>query len=411
MNHNHSTWLCCQLGAREHYAIPRALHHRGQLKELITDTWINHYHPLNLLPKLYFNNLRGRYHPELNNAKIKAFNQSHIAWEVGQKHRYIQDWNLIVARNIWWQEQALKTLKKYNLPDNNIILFAYSYAALKLFKYAKTKGWKIVLGQIDPGVIEEKLVFKEAQKHKNLQKQISTAPHYYWSDWRQECTLADHIIVNSHWSSQALQQTGISSNKLKIIPLAYQASDIALKFNRTYPSSFSNQRPLKVLFLGQVIIRKGIASILDAIDLLNNKAIEFWFVGKIEIELTKRIRNNPRIKWLGSVSRNKTSLYYQQSDVFLFPTHSDGFGLTQLEAQSWKLPLITSQFCGEVVKDQINGLILPNVTGKEIAKALTFCLNNPQQLSKFSHNSTEILSHYSLNKLAQELNTLNINNY
>ncbi len=411
MNHHHSTWLCCQLGAREHYAIPRALHQTGQLKGLITDTWINHYHPLNWLPKSYFTNLRGRYHPELNTSTIKAFNQTQIAWELRQRYRNIQGWKLIIARNIWWQEQALKTIKKYNLPDNKIILFAYSYAALKLFKYAKTRGWKTVLGQIDPGVIEEKIVYKEAQKHKNLQKQISTAPHYYWTDWRQECTLADRIIVNSHWSSQALQQIGISSDKLKIIPLAYRSSDIALKFNRTYPSQFSAQRPLKVLFLGQVIIRKGIAAILEAIDLLSNKAIEFWFVGKIEVELPKKAKKNSRIKWIGSVSRNKTSLYYQQSDVFLFPTHSDGFGLTQLEAQSWKLPLITSQFCGEVVKDRINGLILPNITGKAIAEALIFCLNNPQQLSNFSHNSTEILSHYSLNKLAQELNTLNINKY
>gem|GEM_PF-5254129 len=51
------TWLCCQLGAREHYAVPRALHQIRQLKVLITDTWINHHHPLNWLPKSYFANV------------------------------------------------------------------------------------------------------------------------------------------------------------------------------------------------------------------------------------------------------------------------------------------------------------------------------------------------------------------
>ena len=410
MNYHHSTWLCCQLGAREHYAIPRSLHQTGQLQVLITDTWINNHHPLNWFPKPLFNNLRQRYHSELKHAKIKAFNQSQIAWELAKKNEHIYDWELIIARNLWWQDKVLETLKKCNLPNNKVTLFAYSYAALKLFRYAKFRGWNIVLGQIDPGIIEEKKIFKEAQKHKVLQQNILTAPHYYWSDWRQECTFADRIIVNSEWSSQALQQTGISSNKIKVIPLAYQASKTALEFKRTYPAKFSTERPLKVLFLGQIIIRKGIAAILEAIDLLNHKAIEFWFVGKVGVELPKKVRNNPKIKWLGSVSRNKTSLYYQQADVFLFPTHSDGFGLTQLEAQAWKLPIITSQFCGEVVKDKINGLILPNITGKAIAEALTFCVHNPQQLSNFSQNSTEILSDFSLNKLAQELNTLNINN-
>lgn len=406
MNYNHATWLCCQLGAREHYAIPRALHQIRQLKVLITDTWINHHHPLNWLPKSYFANLRGRYHSELKNAPIKAFNESQIAWELAKTKQNLYGWERIIVRNIWWQDQVLKKIKKYNLPDKNITLFAYSYAALKLFKYAKKRGWKIVLGQIDPGVIEEKIIYKETQKHQHLQTMLSTIPHHYWTDWRQECNLADRIIVNSNWSSQALQQTGISSNKIKIIPLAYQASDTALKFKRTYPLQFSHQRPLKVLFLGQIIIRKGVAAILEAIEILTNKAIEFWFVGKIQIKLPKTIKNNPKVKWIGAVSRNKTSLYYQQADVFLFPTHSDGFGLTQLEAQSWKLPLITSQFCGEVVKDKINGLILPNITGKAIAEALTFCLNHPQKLSNFSHNSTEILADFSLNKLAQELNNI-----
>src|SRR5262245_27619069 len=33
-------WICCHLGAREHYAIPRALFSRGLLDCLITDAWV-----------------------------------------------------------------------------------------------------------------------------------------------------------------------------------------------------------------------------------------------------------------------------------------------------------------------------------------------------------------------------------
>ena len=33
-------WLCCQLGAREHYAIPRALFRSGMLGYLVTDAWV-----------------------------------------------------------------------------------------------------------------------------------------------------------------------------------------------------------------------------------------------------------------------------------------------------------------------------------------------------------------------------------
>ena len=87
--------------------------------------------------------------------------------------------------------------------------------------------------------------------------------------------------------------------------------------------------------------------------------------------------NSPNIRWIGGVPRSRVKDYYQEADVFLFPTLSDGFGLTQLEAQAWKLPLIVSPFCGKIVQDNINGLILSEVTGNLLADKLLFCLNNP----------------------------------
>ncbi len=400
------TWICCQIGAREHYSIPRVLRSQEKLECLITDAWISHNSSLNLLPKYCLTNLRERYHPELKNTAIKSFTSASITWEILQKFKNRQDWDKIIARNIWWQQQALKQIKKANNSSKNITLFAYSYAALELFEYAKSQQWKTVLGQIDPGIIEEKLVLQEAKKYPQYQSNIKSAPLQYWQSWRQECALADEIIVNSLWSKNALEKTGILSNKIKVIPLAYQASTAANSFERTYPDNFSSQRPLKILFLGQVILRKGIAAIFDALKLLNNKPVEFWFIGRVGIDLPQSLKKHPKIKWVGAVSRSNTAYYYQQADVFLFPTLSDGFGLTQLEAQAWKLPLITSEFCGAVVKDGINGLILPSVTGKAIASSLIFCLNNPQKLAECSKTSHQILSDFNLSKLAQKLHFL-----
>lgn len=406
MNKTLSTWICCQLGAREHYAIPRALHRQGKLKYLITDAWVSNHSPLHLLPQFLLTNLRGRYHPELQSAPIKAFNHSLINWEVSQSNRNLKDWDKIIARNHWWQDKVLKVLKRYHGSEKDLTLFSYSYTALELFKYAKSRGWKTVLGQIDPGILLEKLVFRESKKSALYKPNLELAPLQYWTDWREECILADQIIVNSPWSSQALQKTGIPKHKIKVIPLAYQAPVTAKDFSRTYPHNFDHQRPLKVLFLGQIIITKGIQAILKAIELLTNQPIEFWFVGQVKIDLPRSFKKHPQIKWLGKVSRSQTNHYYQQADVFLFPTLSDGFGITQLEAQAWKLPLISSQYCGAVVKDRINGLILPNVTGIAIAKALKFCLDNPQELAKFSQASHQVLSTFNLSQLAHNLQHL-----
>ena len=143
--------------------------------------------------------------------------------------------------------------------------------------------------------------------------------------------------------------------------------DASLTFSRQYPAEFSHSRPLRVLFLGQINLRKGIGPLIDAIRLLVGEPVEFWFVGPVQIPVPPDLRDNPQVRWIGPVSRDDTARLYQDADVFLFPTFSDGFGLTQLEAQAWKLPIISTKFCGDVVEDDINGRILSEVTSGEIA--------------------------------------------
>ncbi len=407
MTQNFSSWICCQLGAREHYAIPRSLNKTGQLAHFITDAWIPPHSLLNGLPKPLLANLRERFHADLASASVQAFTGSLISFEIAQRIQKKTGWEQIIARNEWFQKNATQVL--YKLEDHLSSLnsrptfFAYSYAALKLFRYAKAKGWRTILGQIDPGPLEEKLVMEEHARHLTYQSNWQPAPSHYWTRWHQECLLADRIIVNSLWSSEALQQVGIPEHKIDIIPLAYQPPEQADDFVRTYPAVFSKERPLRVLFLGQVILRKGLAALLEAAELLNHQPIEFWLVGSQGISIPQA--SHGKLQWIGSVSRSATAMYYQQADVLLFPTLSDGFGLTQLEAQAWKMPIITSRFCGEVVKNQVNGLILPEVSGQAIAQALDFCLNNPWQLEAFAQKSTDTSS-FSLSRLQQSLQAL-----
>jgi len=415
INSPFSSWICCQIGAREHYAIPRALNQQGQLVGLITDAWIKPNSPLNYLPKSYLNNLRERFHPELSKVSVYSFNQSLFQFELGQKIQKNTGWSKIINRNHWFQEKALEILKQYAPQLNSqTTIFAYSYAALKIFRYAKNQGWQIVLGQIDPGITEEQIVKQEYIKYPEYQSDWQPAPSQYWDDWQAECRLADRILVNSLWSSQALQKVGITKEKINIIPLAYQLPECGLAkgealhdrdFVRTYPTAFTPQRPLKVLFLGQIILRKGISALIEAIQLLKEEPIEFWFVGSLGITRPPTT-DNQKVKWLGAVPRSMTAKYYQEADIFLFPTLSDGFGLTQLEAQAWQLPIISSQCCGAVVKNKINGLILENVTAEEIFHALKFCQQNPQQLQKFASQSS-LTSDFSLQKLSHRLQAIN----
>ncbi|HZI61117.1 MAG TPA: glycosyltransferase, partial [Pyrinomonadaceae bacterium] len=84
---------------------------------------------------------------------------------------------------------------------------------------------------------------------------------------------------------------------------------------------------------------------------------------------------------------------------------SDGFGLTQLEAQSWKLPVISSRYCGDVVENGFNGLLLENVSATAISNVLNQLLHSPESLHAMSQNS-RVDERFSLDSLATSLSSL-----
>jgi glycosyltransferase involved in cell wall biosynthesis len=392
---SHPSWLCCQLGAREHYVVPRALQENGLLRELITDFWVR---PGSML-RLLRSGLAGRFHPGLSSARITAMNRSALTFELGARGTGATGWNLISQRNDWFQRSVVNQIGR-DRAVNNLTVFAYSYAAEGIFKAARERGWRRVLGQIDGGLVEEEIVAEVTPAgHRSWQP----APRDYWQRWHRECKLADRIVVNSSWSAQALTSAGIKRKKIRVIPLAFDPPAEASSFKRTYPAAFTSERKLRVLFLGQINFRKGAIQLFNAVKRMSGEPIEFWFVGPLQVDIPHDVKD--KIKWFGVAPRSEVSRYYRDADVFILPTFSDGFGLTQLEAQAWKLPVIASQYCGDVVTQRINGRILENVSATAIADTLSALVRSPETLQTMSDNS-RVDERFSLKALAASLASL-----
>src|SRR6266850_7486476 len=108
-----SKWICCQLGAREHYALPRALAAQGVLDRLITDAWVS---PRSLIGRMVRDQrsevrgrptaISGRFHEELSEVGVTAFTTSLFQFELIARLRRLHGWDKTVARNEWFQRKA-----------------------------------------------------------------------------------------------------------------------------------------------------------------------------------------------------------------------------------------------------------------------------------------------------------------
>ena len=385
--------------------MPRAIHLTDRLRGLITETWVPPSRSAGLISRF-----GQRFHPELNLAPVYAWNSTTIVFELSARLTKLRGWPLTLERNRWFQRHALgvfsRLASQVEREGSRPILFAYSYAAIELLRFAKANGWQTVLGQIDGGRCDEELIAREHKKHQGLSSYWQPAPKEYWANWQEECSLADTIVVNSVWSEALVNDAGIDAGKLKVIPVPYQAEARARNFQRVYPEEFSSGRPLRVLFLGAFALRKGAAAVLEAMQLLTNEPVEFWIVGSSGIDIPPTLRRSAKVKWIGPVSRETTADYYRNADLFLFPTISDGFGMTQVEARGWKLPVIATPFCAPIVTDGINGLVLTEISGESLSNAIQFLLKDPTELKRLADGSPQEYDEYSFASVRERLISL-----
>jgi glycosyltransferase involved in cell wall biosynthesis len=182
-----------------------------------------------------------------------------------------------------------------------------------------------------------------------------------------------------------------------VVPVAYepQAGPIPL------PRRGSGA--LTVLWLGGVNLRKGIPYLIEAAKLLSNTQLKFVVAGPIGISQQAMDTAPPSMTFLGRVTRDQTDQVYQSADIFVLPTISDGFAITQVEAMSKGLPVITTPNCGQVVTDGLDGLIVPAANSHALAEAIAKLDNNRALLAEMSHNAFLRSTQFLLSSQSQQI--------
>jgi glycosyltransferase involved in cell wall biosynthesis len=168
-------------------------------------------------------------------------------------------------------------------------------------------------------------------------------------------------------------------------------------------SDFSASTPLKVLFLGQVTLIKGIRYLVEAANLLRSEPIHFDVVGPIGIsqEAVKSAPSN--LTFHGRTNRDHVGRWYEKADIFVLPTLSDGFALTQLEAMTYGLPVIATPNCGAVVTHDRDGLVVAPGDAGALAAGIQSYLAEPIRLQAHHAATREKIGQFTLGHLARNL--------
>lgn len=403
-------WICAQLGSREHYAVPRTLVAHQQLDSLYTDYWQgsmaravtgNLNHPL-------ARTLNSRYHPDISDSKVTSWNLTALRqnFELKRAARYPSSslrYEAYCKIGEDFCRNVVRALKQKVYDRETRVFFGYDTASLEIINYLKNEGIRCYLDQTDPCRTEIELVREESDSWPNWQDFDLEVPDVFYDRHAAEWEAADQVIVNSTFSRRALIEQGVPGQKITVIPLAFTPQVSSQKM-RSDP--YSRARPLRVLFLGQITLRKGIQYLIQAAGRLLSEPVVFDIVGNPGIREHVLAGAPANMTFHGPVPINATTDWYQESDLFILPTLSDGFAITQLEAMAAGLPVIATENCGEVVTNGEDGQIVPIRDSDAIVEAIQSYLSDPELLRRHADAAVIKSRQFSLDVLYQNLQNL-----
>ena len=150
--------------------------------------------------------------------------------------------------------------------------------------------------------------------------------------------------------------------------------------------------------MGALSVRKGFHILLDAFEKSKDSPIQLEVVGRVNGPFNPATFPS-NVKYYGAVSPSEIDVFMRDADVFILPTFSDGFALTQLEAQAYKLPVIATKYCGDVITNGYNGVLLRENTVESICETFDMLLGKPSILQTMSNNS-ELAKKFSFDSIS-----------
>ena len=230
---------------------------------------------------------------------------------------------------------------------------------LATFRSARKLGIRTVLNHATGPVANWVEIMRPEYARVGLDvAKISPYDEAYFSREAEEYALADFHCAASTVVRDQLVERGISARRIWIV--GYGADSAVF-----HPGRGSAPRNFWIIFCGAIGLRKGIRTLLSALEEAERQDWEMHFYGALLPEARTDIatyRGATKLQFLGTVHQRKLAQAFRQGSVLVLPSLEEGFGLVIPQALNCGLPCIVSDRVGgkDLIKHHENGSIFPS---------------------------------------------------
>jgi len=216
---------------------------------------------------------------------------------------------------------------------------------------------------------------------------------------------AAFVVANS----QGLKNLALANGTKKPIEIIYNGIDTD-RFRPEYP-----MRPKGNFIItpgaSRITARKGLKYLVKAIFKLSsdypNLILKIMGEGNEEKNLknfVKELQIENRVEFLGRISSEKTTAFYQEASIFVLPSLNEGMSNAMLEALACGLPILATDTGGtkELLKERENGFVIKMKDSDSIAEKIRLLIDDQDLLMDMGRKSREIAEKMSWKNVARQ---------
>lgn len=389
-----------------HYAVPRILYEAGALERLFTDIYVGNKPWLRtalrmaaLGPKAHaVQRWLGRSDHVLPANIVTSFDGLGLwnMWELSRVRNSEERSNAFARGGHLFCEHIVK--QGVGAADT---VWGFNTASLELFEYAKRRGLRCIMEQtIMPRRVERELLAEEVRRWPGWEPGLLPVTSHDALAAREEAehALADRIVAGSPAVISALADMGCAQEKCDLVPYGVdlRVADQILLCER-------RPGPLRLLFAGEVGLRKGVPYLIQALSSLRTKEVELRLAGRIVLAPERVAELSSRVQFLGVVPRSHMGELFRWADLLVLPSVCEGSATVTYEALAAGLPVVCTPNAGSLVRDGVDGRILPPRDAECLAAIIDFYSCHLEELEALRSAALKGSARLSRNAYGQRL--------
>ncbi len=193
-----------------------------------------------------------------------------------------------------------------------------------------------------------------------------------------ELAAAEKIIVASSFTANTLKDYSGNLPSPVVVPYGFPA--VSAESERPARGPVAKENPLRLLFVGGLSQRKGIADLFAAVNRLGASVSLTVIGGKVAADCPALDKELAKHRWIPSLPHEKVLEEMRAHDVLVFPSLFEGFGLVITEAMSQGTPVITTERTAgpDMIKHGENGWLIKAGSTEALVRQLEELVRNPE---------------------------------